>query len=523
MTVWALTLFLMAVMVFGTLGLAFRIREKIEAQHVADTAAYSAGVAVARTFNTIAVLNRGVVSHMVAMAGVQSLISWSGLQYGMLQQTQNALGELESAYNDCCADAACPAQACACAEGPKAGDAKNKISPHIGDVDLQWQLMDQAAADQAVAIQGAAKALVSLQEQMLADAKTYLTRDLVAGLADLANAPDLFDPLAGDLTAPAVAEVDRAVTGTDIRQGIRAAMGARGYEFVTSRKLEAHDFADDGMTIIQQPGPGQTRPFAMIFDAVGGSGFGETAGREAGQFRATVTGLGAWGDDHLAGPLTIRWLEQCVVDAAGAIPESVDVNLSEAWVFGTGLANHEDMHVWPASDDSPPDVRHTFPGCDIPGICETHGMYPGYVGYNAGLVANRGDLFAQPLMVVGVQRDYTRVPRRPWDLLVNFRFTPTGGSFDSGFGDYLTYGGADISKQTALAGAIVYYHRPVAQGSGIAGWKEAPNLFNPFWRSTLYQTGQPPQGPLEYLDHAGLTSAAETFRALRANGFRGVQ
>ena len=54
----ALTMMLIALMVCLTLGIGMKVKEKAEAQTLADTAAYSQAVMTARTFNSIALLNR---------------------------------------------------------------------------------------------------------------------------------------------------------------------------------------------------------------------------------------------------------------------------------------------------------------------------------------------------------------------------------------------------------------------------------------------------------------------------------
>ncbi|MFN0062388.1 MAG: TadE/TadG family type IV pilus assembly protein [Myxococcaceae bacterium] len=91
MALFALSMLLLVFMVMITLSLGTRVKERIELQTVADAAAYSGAVMTARTYNTIAVLNRVNIAHMVAAAGTQSLNSWmsalisaTGRSYGLL-------------------------------------------------------------------------------------------------------------------------------------------------------------------------------------------------------------------------------------------------------------------------------------------------------------------------------------------------------------------------------------------------------------------------------------------------------
>jgi len=77
LVVFALTLLLLVLMVTMTLSIGMKAKEKMELQTMADAAAYSNAVATARAFNGISLMNRALMGHMVAMTGVESLISWS--------------------------------------------------------------------------------------------------------------------------------------------------------------------------------------------------------------------------------------------------------------------------------------------------------------------------------------------------------------------------------------------------------------------------------------------------------------
>jgi hypothetical protein len=46
-------------------------------------------------------------------------------------------------------------------------------------------------------------------------------------------------------------------------------------------------------------------------------------------------------------------------------------------------------------------------------------------------------------------------------------------------------------KMAAIAGGLVYYHKPEPRGSGSSDqWKETPSFWNPFWRAKLHPVGQ---------------------------------
>src|SRR5688572_2122260 len=83
---FALTMLLVTLIVLLTLSFGSAAKDKMELQNVADAAAYSDAVSVARTFNSFALLNRAQIAHMVAIAGVQSAISYTSLYMAILDQ-----------------------------------------------------------------------------------------------------------------------------------------------------------------------------------------------------------------------------------------------------------------------------------------------------------------------------------------------------------------------------------------------------------------------------------------------------
>lgn len=73
----ALTLLLLTLMVMVTLSIGTTAARKADLANAADAAAYSTAVATARTFNTGALLNRTIVSHYVAMSGVEAQMAYA--------------------------------------------------------------------------------------------------------------------------------------------------------------------------------------------------------------------------------------------------------------------------------------------------------------------------------------------------------------------------------------------------------------------------------------------------------------
>ncbi len=96
LVLFALTLLLMVVMVCITLSIATRAKRKLELQTLAETAAYSNAVATARTYNTASLLNRAMISHWVAMAGVHGLSAWASETMGYFGGLAEVVREFEA-------------------------------------------------------------------------------------------------------------------------------------------------------------------------------------------------------------------------------------------------------------------------------------------------------------------------------------------------------------------------------------------------------------------------------------------
>lgn len=85
----ALTFLLLTVMVCITLSIGTAAARKADLQNAADAAAISNATATARTFNTASVLNRTMVSHYVAMSGVQAQMAYASTVHNYFNLAAN--------------------------------------------------------------------------------------------------------------------------------------------------------------------------------------------------------------------------------------------------------------------------------------------------------------------------------------------------------------------------------------------------------------------------------------------------
>jgi hypothetical protein len=480
MVLFALTLMLLTLMVCVTLQVGMRAKEKVEAQMVADAAAYSEAVQTARTYNMTAIMNRGMAAHYVALLGTEALVSWSGMIRG-------SAPAVAAAFSACGAGGAAAALLASAAAGNPA-----------------WEVADDDAGDQARDHQRGSG-------RMDGAVGTYFYDELLgrqiggqqlAGRIARRASPDLTAPMAGDTKS--TAEILESVGGSP--GFLSVIMGSRGWVFTTDRAA-ATTAGRQGLALSP-----------VVNTNSGGTGFGDDpwfgtvqpgVPAERSQFLETMRGEGAWAEDH-GGNVTIQ-IGGCTAAA----------NVSSAFVMSSALEVLTDKHAYAMLDVGRPEsVRHTLLSCPpaIPGC-------PGVVGspmaFNNALIGDDANDHGQPTLYTLIERDYAAARADPWALLFNFQFTRAGpGSmFDNGNpnGTLMTPAGASLRKQIAVGAGLVYYHRPTIGAGG--GFIEPPNLWNPFWRATL---GPPDRDVGTHLGLAGYPEAQAVVDQLLLRGYRGI-
>jgi hypothetical protein len=495
LVLFALCLLLLTLMVLVTLSIGMRAKEKTEAQMLADAAAYSQAVAVARTFNVFALLNRQQVSHEVVLAGTEALISWSGAVYAAVNE-------------------ACPGKLTA----------------------LEWNLRDEAAGAQVFAQADAAyylsKCQTTLHEKLV---RVLEGQTLAERIVSQASSDGL-----GRIERPnAVAELQTVGAFNRDEVGVHTTEPARGVLAYVHDDERAQVFQSIGTLGFKwvrgegrEAGVGwgvhSDRPPLSWPEAEGDLTMTGIIGMHEATYE-TVNGASVWAHTHGSDtPVTV----QCGDEAR-------TVTLRDAWVLTTHLQNRSDQHVYGdrgdgrsnegAVDDGVESgevyMRHTVAPC-LPQDCPT--VWHGLRMLNSTVLDESTD-FQQPTLISMITRDYANEDARyPWNLFFNYRWAEDQYTFDNG--DPARLGelhdrGKVLRRQAAFSSAAVYYHRPAGQG---AGFQEAPNLFNPFWRATLVSserafkvTGAEVERTRTQLSNAGLTEHAETLRLLEQAHFKG--
>jgi hypothetical protein len=529
LVLFALSLLLISLLVLMTLSLSTRVKEKMELQAVADAAAYSNAVVTARAYNEIALLSRAQIGKMVSLAAVQSLISWSSYFMAQLQASilsySMASETIYAPLAACCsAQPACVT--CACATKAmleiKAQQAK-LLTAYTGLVAAHKSL-DTAAGAQAKRIQIAAQAIFVAQTERWFKLRGELNNQDLAN--EIVNKAKAGSPTPGELTAPSsgddVSQEEALVGGAMIPTNFFydhhtfAAMGSRGYSFVTSRFLGA-------LPIMSRLSP-LVAPDVVQVTNLGSAYFSNTLTH--GSFFGTRSDY-MWSEDH-ADLRTGSPMANTVTYVRGAPPcppVATGTSGAAALLWTTDSVTNGSFHSYlPVGTVEPPQVHNLGPCFNCPGI------WYQFVDYNPLKLTDHDDLEGQPKNHAVIQRDYSvreasaaaLKANYPWTRNFSFNFTNSSASAQSRFDNRGVQlgpqnGNLPIGKQTALSTGISYYHRG-------GHWREPPNLLNPYWRATLVPFDVDEDGKDDVratLDEVGVDWAADAFTALEMAGYKG--
>ncbi|REG27925.1 Flp pilus assembly protein TadG [Archangium gephyra] len=527
LVVFALSLLLLVLMVTMTLSIGMKAKEKMELQTLADAAAYSNAVATARAFNSISLMNRALMGHMVAMTGVESLISWTGYYRGSILAASKAYDGPFKQYEKI-ALTACPAgntALCTCANKAMTDitQTQKDLILKEKEIDDSWDSLDKPAGEEAGLLQ--LSSIWDEQQDVYKQLKeTVIDGGLARSIVSEAKKGAAFD--GKDLLVPDEIQVNKDELDGEwgcagkgaacLRRNaghklhfIDAAMGSRGFSFVTARG--AGSAIKSKLQTLLPP------PDAVVnVSNIGSSYFpGEGQKSHAGP---TIDGTEVWGDDH--GSVRVTFGRGQLPCPMVSLPGSSN---AQAHVRSNHLDDHGDQHVWEGGgvrrSDPDADERHTMGKCT-----QCPGIWPSHMDYNYNLVDQGADNWGQPKTYAVIQRNYKERPLKradPWNLMFRFRFSPKkeGVEFDNrGIELSEANGGTDISLATALSAGITYYKREGPH------WQEPPNFLNPFWRATLVSAHVDTEGRTtdvkETLQKAA-PFAAEAYEALKKKEYKG--
>lgn len=284
---FALMLLLVTLMVMMTLSFGTKTKAKMELQQVADQAAYSNAVVVARGFNSIALLNRVQIAHMVAIAGIQSALSYAASYRGLLQGAEQAIKVSMGKHGSRCKIVVKPE----CTAARDLREPMNQVRDEQDRVEREWtrptilgaMLGSFGMADAAVGFYAMLWQMNALSIFLVHQMETFerlaskldeqtLARAIMTH-ATYGGTPWVVPPGASYVSTREVGDIR---TGTGVLNGatvktsffnqhaVMAAMAARGNWWVTARLGEG-GLLEKRLNAVFNPPPGSTNsvPFML--------------------------------------------------------------------------------------------------------------------------------------------------------------------------------------------------------------------------------------------------------------------
>ncbi|RKH52733.1 pilus assembly protein TadG-related protein [Corallococcus llansteffanensis] len=544
LVLFVLSMLLLVLMVALTLSFSMKVRERIEVQTVADATAYSNAVATARTFNTIAVINRTEIAHMVASAGAASLLSWVSLYRGELNAAKFGYGVWLPVYQAFAA-AGCPcawsngfcARMCQCGLRGSAdlGMLMSKLQMEDLRVEAVFQSLDPLVGLQMRLHQIASGALYAsaLEDYQSLEDKVgdqAFANDILGDITGHRSPRDAGwrVPSAGSVSRDELSDNTMCVGGgamcnplpLTVAHLVDAAMGSRGFHFVTSRTMMDYVAHDANLAWVITP-----PDIAAVVAGEGTTFFGKPGLQYPlfPPYAPAVTAEDISQVVYLYNHVAHGGGPPCPLAVGGSLP-------AFAQVAASGGFAPMPTHIWLGGADPSPFMNHMLAPC-LGGVSSCPGVWPPFMDYNlTELWPNgEGNNFGQPKNFAIIQRDRSAMPaadQDPWNLAFRFRFegsnpNPNAGRFDNRTATMAD--GTPLGVQTALSTGIAYYHR--GSSASFSHWSEPPNLLNPYWRATLVPVDTDNSGLDDAFQALGASSpsSAQMIRELQRVGFQGFQ
>ncbi|RKH08292.1 hypothetical protein D7V97_19965 [Corallococcus sp. CA053C] len=483
-----LSFLLLALMTTLSFNLSHALREKMSLQQHSDALAYSMGVVEARALNYYSVSNRAIASAYVGMTSAHGYMAAASATGEMMRAGQMSffiIAGLEVAqcppYNfQHCMDAI-EALMIAMDYSDKASEYDDKVqgvessfNKVIHDLN---RMADQIHDSQKSAHRAARNALRDGQSSSLSDLTEYSAKgasDLDSSVGSM-NSTE-FDCAVDGMNCSRASSSNeaRARVMTEISNASRPGWAANRSLPVIMNGLPTYyksDFIQDLLKDIPSEGT------HMILGHKGTAKIAQT--------KSNIHGPGQVGGNE--GKVV-------VADEHGYIMNQ--------WRHGFGAWNYEALVESSENGGShTPSGAHSGDHDEFKGIntkdlmsCSSSGNC--FMKFRATDEPSRD--WGQPHVYSYVTKQFFvgDASRAPWELNDTGSFALTHGAQGKGQLRLAPGEGAALSK------ALVYYHR-----LGPNGWKEAPGLFNPYWRVKLHPFTA--QEASEVLENAGNSDAAD--------------
>ncbi|WAM27655.1 TadE/TadG family type IV pilus assembly protein [Myxococcus sp. NMCA1] len=489
----ALSFLVLALMVTLSFNLAHALRQKMGLQQHSDALAYSMAVLEARSLNYYAVSNRAIAASYVAMNSIHAYMVAASVTGSMMRASEANFKEFARREKIMCSCKGCYEH---CVHATEAA----KIAAEFANAGREY---DQKVRALESSFNAAIRGLDVMVDNLHASQREAHSQTLQAiqdgrshGLSLLADytAPDVgaLPQAVGGLNAN---EFNCAVDGMNCRGSVENASpealarvmteisnatrsgwpaarktGARG----VAKPAYLHDDVIRDLRDIAQKKPYKVTSHEGTSKSVQDKGQVNDGGKQGGNQGTTVAA-------REEGAIRNTWEHQ--------LTSTTDYE-AEVWSDANG-GGHTPGGAHSGSHNFEGVNANALSGCARSGNC--------FMKFRANPSSGRD--WGQPRVYSYLTRRL-RVgdpSRAPWELNASAQIQLDHGAQGTATLTLAAQDGVALSK------ALVYYHR-----FGANGWREAPNLFSPYWRAKLHPISS--DEAAEVLEAAGNTDASRLAR-----------
>lgn len=488
----ALSFLVLALMVTLSFNLAHALRQKMGLQQQSDALAYSMAVLEARSLNYYAVGNRAIAASYVAMNSIHAYMAAASVTGSMMRASQDNYLEFVRREKLMCMCKGCYEHCVHAMEAAKIaadfGKAGREYDQKVRGLESNFNaairgldlMVDNLHSSQREAHAQTIQAIQDGRSHGLSLLADYTAPDVgdlpqaVGGLnanefncaVDGMNCRGSVENSSPEALARVMTEISNAT-----RSGWPAARKAQGIRGGLAKPPYLHtDFFNELRDI-----PGKSRLYKVTSHegtskSVKDKGEVNSGGRQGGNTGSTVAA-------REEGTIRHVWEHN--------LTSSTDYS-AEVWSDASG-GGHTPGGAHSGSHNFEGVNANALSGCAQSGNC--------FMKFRANPSSARD--WGQPRVYSYLTRRL-RVgdpSRAPWELNASAQIQLDHGAQGKGTLTLAAQDGVALSK------ALVYYHR-----FGANGWREAPNLFSPYWRAKLHPISS--DEATAVLDAAGNTDAS---------------
>ena len=480
---------------FSTIGIAWKTKERVRLQHASDAGAYSQAVKIARGFNYFAFTNRAIASHLVSLttlhayhseiSAAKGLYQNLALAYQMIMSEEIALTTCVMGIGPC--QFGCFAHAFE--DEMTAIDLFSKSDDFDEDIEDLDKSFVRAVDGYQASIRLIQLSQQAVQLELLAAGAQGILKQLGA-TGDIGSAISL-DEAMKPLNFPAGQDASKALDALNLTQ-----------------LRQAIEFGDDDQTRIEMTEVANSaRPLWVRNRLIGGN----TVPLSPLMSRLREDTDGQW----ITAQIPIIQGASGIYDQKPDALPSPTVAKSQTRGKGIGSVDYWEMTGMCEHNHGGSVVLQPFLGPADPGIIYSsaddseHNFHNSDVDHDLDVEEllrfmrfkiDEEDNYHQPVVYKMLKSDLSRDDqgrRMPWDIFNSGKFT---GNLLGARDQSVQLRLVSDSDAYSMSKALVYYHHP-------GNWREPPNFWNPFWRVKLHPFTKQEVFQIEALAEQSLAAA----------------